>query len=193
MAVSVPLRGVGCFQFPACFGSRIWCFRPLAGCGLFRYEFETGRTDRGFPSPYGVWVVSTGRALRPRWQTFPPPYGVWVVSQNRRNIGREKCFRPLTGCGLFQDVLLKLLNASRFRPLAGCGLFPRHQKEFRRQFEFPSPYGVWVVLNISREETGNPRRAVSVPLRGVGCFLESIYRRFKNAGFRPLAGSGLFP
>ena len=103
MAVSVPLRGVGCFQFPACFGSRIWCFRPLAGCGLFRYEFETGRTDRGFPSPYGVWVVSkselyhiwdytgfpspygvwvvsTGRALRPRWQTFPPPYGVWVVS-----------------------------------------------------------------------------------------------------------------
>ena len=158
MAVSVPLRGVGCFQFPACFGSRIWCFRPLAGCGLFRYEFETGRTDRGFPSPYGVWVVSkselyhiwdytgfpspygvwvvsTGRALRPRWQTFPSPYGVWVVSQNRRNIGREKCFRPLTGCGLFQDVLLKLLNASRFRPLAGCGLFRQSCTFFLEQQE----------------------------------------------------------
>ena len=36
-------------------------------------------------------------------------------------------------------------------------------------------------------------RQVSVPLRGVGCFLQNIPVRFRSLGFRPLAGCGLFP
>jgi len=34
---------------------------------------------------------------------------------------------------------------------------------------------------------------VSVPLRGVGCFLDDLCGLDHAAGFRPLAGCGLFP
>ena len=56
----------------------------------------------------------------------------------------------------------------RFRPLAGCGLFP-------------------IVI------TSTNSKAVSVPLRGVGCFLLYVDYIAGGESFRPLAGCGLFP
>ena len=35
-------------------------------------------------------------------------------------------------------------------------------------------------------------KTVSVPLRGVGCFAQQLHQRQAAAGFRPLAGCGLF-
>ena len=55
-----------------------------------------------------------------------------------------------------------------FRPLAGCGLFR----------------GCRVI--------GRPQE-VSVPLRGVGCFIRVQAAPRAIRGFRPLAGCGLFP
>ena len=57
-------------------------FRPLAGCKVFlQPQFTLQESYITFPSPCGVWVVST--AL---------------------NINRLICisFRPLAGCGLFR-------------------------------------------------------------------------------------------
>ena len=54
-----------------------------------------------------------------------------------------------------------------FRPLAGCGLFPLF-------------------------ECKSLKAAVSVPLRGVGCFDSVTWDKFSALGFRPLAGCGLF-
>ena len=102
-------------------------------------------------------------------------------------------------------------------------------------FEFPSPCGVWVVSNGDKISTalgwfpspcgvwvvsrwislGDSANAVSVPLRGVGCFengqryicaydvsvplrgvgcFKAITQLFRvTPSFRPLAGCGLFP
>ena len=99
------------------------CFRPLAGCGLFRRCF-TYRTRtrvsvplRGvgcfdieiilsalweFPSPCGVWVVSVEFETDSLKAAFPSPCGVWVVSRAGCRPNRiEEGFRPLAGCGLF--------------------------------------------------------------------------------------------
>ena len=57
MGVSVPLRGVGCF-----------------------YEMERAGLFELFPSPCGVWVVSSRRIPHSAKSTFPSPCGVWVVS-----------------------------------------------------------------------------------------------------------------
>ena len=79
--VSVPLRGVGCFESLLCRSQKykkfpspcgVWVvsgttgprptahsFRPLAGCGLFRRgKVVDPRSSEQFPSPCGVWVVS---------------------------------------------------------------------------------------------------------------------------------------
>ena len=78
--VSVPLRGVGCFLY---------------------YE-RLELSNKEFPSPCGVWVVSV-RAL-------PPPRAI-------------RGFRPLAGCGLFLLSGGLHETVTSFRPLAGCGLF----------------------------------------------------------------------
>ena len=81
--VSVPLRGVGCFEwlmgFPA--GWRfpspcgVWVVSefvkahewgeavsvPLRGVGCFRQGAASATGYQGFPSPCGVWVVSALR------------------------------------------------------------------------------------------------------------------------------------
>ena len=54
-----------------------------------------------------------------------------------------------------------------FRPLAGCGLFLGGHAEV-------------------------PGQGVSVPLRGVGCFLDVDWEELRSECFRPLAGCGLF-
>ena len=83
--VSVPLRGVGCFPMPMKKLLSSGCFRPLAGCGLFPSAFAS--------------------------RTVP-----------------SRSFRPLAGCGLFRLLIALNRGSMRFRPLAGCGLFPSAQE-----------------------------------------------------------------
>ena len=55
---------------------------------------------------------------------------------------------------------------------------------------FPSPCGVWVV-SVDRYDMSAVLK-VSVPLRGVGCFVSLEPSSALWTGFRPLAGCGLF-
>ena len=55
---------------------------------------------------------------------------------------------------------------------------------------FPSPCGVWVVFLV--DSINYHIDSVSVPLRGVGCFLLHPPDEPRQTGFRPLAGCGLF-
>ena len=79
--VSVPLRGVGCFDFLRGGGAMPFVSVPLRGVGCFEWlmGFPTGWR---FPSPCGVWVVS-----------YPP----FLLSSFTTS------FRPLAGCGLFRQ------------------------------------------------------------------------------------------
>ena len=126
--VSVPLRGVGCFRTdPA--ADRTRRFRPLAGCGLFLIRRSIiGRIDR-FPSPCGVWVVSSSGRPWPSRGQFPSPCGVWVVSTKSSRCTRSRRFP--SPCGVW---VVSFDSAS----LCRCN-------------EFPSPCGVWVVsISIGR-------------------------------------------
>ena len=156
MRVSVPLRGVGCFnpaegidwegmRFPSPCG--VWvvsilivilvvcaCFRPLAGCGLFRNAAGTCR-DRVVSVPLrgmGCFGVRGGKNER---EPFPSPCGVWVVSAYQ----------------------LSLCDRARVSvPLRGMGCFSNPQ-QVRGGSPFPSPCGVWVVsakLHILSGATG---------------------------------------
>ena len=122
-------------------------FRPLAGCGLFpllrmRYTFYAK-----FPSPCGVWVVSSNGEFDAYERVFPSPCGVWVVSDSGELVVNFETFpSPLRGVGCFDMKCCMYYLKRGFRPLAGCGLFPPR----------------------SIIRTGC---SVSVPLRGVGCFL----------------------
>ena len=100
--VSVPLRGVGCFLITPARSSRATGFRPLAGCGLFQNHVGRAGGPPEFPSPCGVWVVSG-------------------------------------------PIVAKMASWKSFRPLAGCGLFLESNGEFDAYERFPSPCGVWVV------------------------------------------------
>ena len=99
--VSVPLRGVGCFnpivgdivilKFPSPCGVWVVSGRPngwrkkrnvsvpLRGVGCFRAMTDE-ELARSFPSPCGVWVVSVPTRSRRQCCAFPSPCGVWVVS-----------------------------------------------------------------------------------------------------------------
>ena len=143
-------------------------FRPLAGCGLF----PSGRCLRhglsGVSVPLrGVGCFRGKEDERFLWPEFPSPCGVWVVSTSAGSTASRSCFRPLAGCGLFPIVSLLRCLIKRFRPLAGCGLFPPPSRKavqpgsfrplagcglFHQYLEniaklivFPSPCGVWVV------------------------------------------------
>ena len=80
LKVSVPLRGVGCFD-AAPHALHILCkvSVPLRGVGCFA-EYRRLTLKHQFTSPCGVWVVSHPEVLRR---------------------GRLHGFRPLAGCGLF--------------------------------------------------------------------------------------------
>ena len=223
--VSVPLRGVGCFYSRSAKDWRDYTgFRPLAGCGLFRYRLggvtvsEVSVPWRGvgcfrgemfaplgrkvsvplrgvgcfdpivgdivilkFPSPCGVWVVSSCSICLISLLAFPSPCGVWVVSRGGGVMTVYIAgFRPLAGCGLFlktymvaiqgqvsvplrgvgcfQSITNMIIALTSFRPLAGCGLFPGVDGEWQLLAQkFPSPCGVWVVsakLHILSGATG---------------------------------------
>ena len=122
--VSVPLRGVGCFE------------------GYLR-----GFKDWWFPSPCGVWVVSWDlRGRRRNYACFRPLAGCGLFPHNAAADADHQSFRPLAGCGLFPGRIEEYLEREgRFRPLAGCGLFPGRPAIIVSNDKFPSPCGVWVV------------------------------------------------
>ncbi len=146
--VSVPLRGVGCFntmqrynvawnEFPSPCGVWVVSCRyqikpvykievsvPLRGVGCFSDKsikplvLSVSVPLRGV----GCFPQSISQALQ---QLFPSPCGVWVVSNDRCNKTVNKIVSvPLRGVGCF-DSIAEMSNATcGFRPLAGCGLFP---------------------------------------------------------------------
>ena len=98
--VSVPLRGVGCFLY---------------------YE-RLELSNKEFPSPCGVWVVSVPRDGVLLASEFPSPCGVWVVSGGLHETVTS--FRPLAGCGLFQtNNELTYADIEVSVPLRGVGCF----------------------------------------------------------------------
>ena len=149
-------------------------FRPLAGCGLFRPRSATGSMPSRFPSPCGVWVVSSGPIVAKMESWFPSPCGVWVVSEMADYptavlefpspcgvwvVSIGGCMTklsilvsvPLRGVGCFQQNRSDEKWANGFRPLAGCGSFlMKAYKAFDRNM-FPSPCGVWVVSRKHRK------------------------------------------
>ena len=153
--VSVPLRGVGCFESLLCRSQKykkfpspcgVWVasfyprvfdvtvrFRPLAGCGLFHTYEE----------PEAVLCVSV------------PLRGVGCFSIDQSSSGESDCFRPLAGCGLFHLGKSFRCRRNVSVPLRGVGCFsPRR---------------------------GCARGAeVSVPLRGVGCFGKAAHSFWCN-------------
>ena len=152
-----------------------------------------------FPSPCGVWVVSGADGCQEGGLGFPSPCGVWVVSITRRTNAIELCFRPLAGCGLFRRTSTRTESQPGFRPLAGCGSFLRRVCREMGSCGFPSPCGVWVVSKThSRGSctagfrplagcglfpiviTSTNSKAVSVPLRGVGCFGKAAHSFWCN-------------
>ncbi len=125
---------------------------------------------------------------------FPPPCGVWVVSGKTAPRRRVKCFRPLAGCELFLLNSSKSTTFSGFRPLAGCEFFRQKVFMYASAKLSPSPCGEKVVSTkyLMERKLNNGFRplagcrlfllqarrlalggVVSVPLRGVGCFLMS--------------------
>ena len=100
-SVSVPLRGVGCFDAYKSNEDRREVSVPLRGVGCFR-SYNTVNQYHLFPSPCGVWVVSHVEAKCHAEESvsvplrgvgcfdmriamscalaFPSPCGVWVVS-----------------------------------------------------------------------------------------------------------------
>ena len=142
-----PLAGCGLFRFLIAETPLGACFRPLAGCGLFLSALWDRANSEGFRPLAGCGLFLLRRMLWLWWGRFPSPCGVWVVSP-------QSCAH------------------SNFDP-------------------FPSPCGVWVVSTICVKIDG--RFIVSVPLRGVGCFRQrSRAASADSRSFRPLAGCGLF-
>ena len=83
-SVSVPLRGVGCFNKTRRIYNVHKSFSPLAGCGLFLAIARRQKVRTAvFQSPCGVWVVSKHKKNnRLNLLVFQSPCGVWVVSED---------------------------------------------------------------------------------------------------------------
>ena len=185
---------------------------PLRGVGCFRQGAASATGYQGFPSPCGVWVVSSTdttrtqttrvsvplrgvgcfRVRRKAWTSkrFPSPCGVWVVSKLSQMSRKHKRFRPLAGCGLFPGDDGRGAGGLGFRPLAGCGLFQGPQGRAQGILQkFPSPCGVWVV---SADMKNGPTIGGFRPLAGCGLFQPFVSKIMSAGRFRPLAGCGLF-
>ena len=120
---------------------------------------------------------------------FPSPCGVWVVSTLADFCDHVACFRPLAGCGLFQTKRRTKTMITCFRPLAGCGLFLLPlRSDGARDVSVPlRGVGCFVATGMIGEA-----RAVSVPLRGVGCFLLDLDNALAVRVSVPLRGVGCF-
>ena len=129
------------------------CFRPLAGCGLFRIIAKLRAFVFWFPSPCGVWVVSqssvhlnfecrfpspcgvwvvsgTGQTVKRNMPRFPSPCGVWVVSRTAAIATGDRGFPSPCGCGLFQQVATITITIKVSVPLRGVGCFGKAAHSF---------------------------------------------------------------
>ena len=150
-----------------------------------------------FPSPCGVWVVSKLSQMSRKHKRFRPLAGCGLFRSRGISFAISiTCFRPLAGCGLFPSGRCLRHGLSGVSvPLRGVGCFADNSEKSRRRELFPSPCGVWVVSMIaigrrSRNTCFRPLAGcglflvyglvimiwwvVSVPLRGVGCFLRAF-------------------
>ena len=97
-------------------------FRPLAGGGLFQWKKEFSVTADKFPSPCGVWVVST--------------WGIDCISLDRRDSV------PLRGVGCFNNErYLFPVRKSVSVPLRGVVISGKYNTQEDLEL-FPSPCGV---------------------------------------------------
>ena len=165
--VSVPLRGVGCFTMKKIIKEEFWGFRPLAGCGLFRYRLGGVTVSEVSVPLRGVGCFCCGREMEPTQVVSVPLRGVGCFPFHQYEKTTGKSFRPLAGCGLF------LINSSKYMldfvsvPLRGVGCFEIELILIALK-GFPSPCGVWVVSN---ELVKAPAAARFRPLAGCGLFL----------------------
>ena len=123
------MRGVGCFFLFATGQSPLAVSVPLRGVGCFETGSLHHRPAR-FPSPCGVWVVSMPLDVLNYYAPFPSPCGVWVVSAikweryNYRIKCRQRSFPSPCGVWVVSNMAIAYgTEATSFRPLAGCGLF----------------------------------------------------------------------
>ena len=144
------------------------CFRPLAGCGLFRIIAKLRAFVFWFPSPCGVWVVSQSSVHLNFECRFPSPCGVWVVSGTGQTVKR---------------------NMPRFPSPCGVWVVSRTAAIATGDRGFPSPCGVWVVSTGCHHYDHNKGFR---PLAGCGLFPYQSNARGRPPSFRPLAGCGLF-
>ena len=114
---------------------------------------------------------------------FPSPCGVWVVSTRcSGTTSPGTSFRPLAGCGLFPaGIRSSRCTRSRFPSPCGVWVVSQIRASSRLYYPFPSPCGVWVVSNDRCNKTVN--KIVSVPLRGVGCFRQGAASATGYQGF----------
>ena len=185
-----PLAGCGLFPVGSKTDLERLRFRPLAGVGCFCDKRCEACQYPEFPSPCGVWVVSSLCTYRFQGAWFPSPCGVWVVSSGcKLRHGLSGVSVPLRGVGCFESLWPADLGRGVSVPLRGVGCFGSQRH--------------------SASSSG-----VSVPLRGVGCFyakhlILAIHNEFPSpcgvwvvsvigvpdspyGSFRPLAGCGLF-
>ena len=145
-----------------------------------------------FPSPCGVWVVSSNVVACESTCQFPSPCGVWVVS--KRDAGGcagAAVSVPLRGVGCFDMQMRHWSEIAVSVPLRGVGCFGRSGCKLRHGRVSVPLRGVGCFsLILCYEDALYP---VSVPLRGVGCFEDGGAANGLYEGFRPLAGCGLFP
>ena len=157
--VSVPLRGVGCFRSPMWRSCSSKCFRPLAGCGLFPgYRDGSAALLVSVPLrgvgcfPFVSKIMSAG--------LFPSPCGVWVVSSKRmpKRMKATEVSVPLRGVGCFgMDFTGVEIDPEVSVPLRGVGCFLYYVYYYHCFGTFPSSCGVWVVsakLHILSGATG---------------------------------------
>ena len=193
LKVSVPLRGVGCFD-AAPHALHILCkvSVPLRGVGCFSWRYYYYDTVFCVSVPLrGVGCFNTMQRYNVAWNEFPSPCGVWVVScrYQIKPVYKIEVSVPLRGVGCFSDKSIKPLVLSVSVPLRGVGCFPQSISQALQQL-FPSPCGVWVVSNDRCNKTVN--KIVSVPLRGVGCFKLLDMLDFLVGVSVPLRGVGCF-
>ena len=104
-----PLAGCGLFPHDCRAVRSVSCFRPLAGCGLFLLYVDYRAGAAKFPSPCGVWVVST---------ICVKIDGRYIVSVPLRGVG---CFFDEDVCAIFDAVSV---------PLRGVGCFGKAAHSF---------------------------------------------------------------
>ena len=129
--VSVPLRGVGCFNPDRLQSVAKSSFRPLAGCGLFHQHRVRSPLRRVSVPLRGVGCFRDG-ADRPQMVCVSVPLrGMGCFDMQMRHWEEIGSFRPLAGCGLFPAAIVPLFTESVVSvPLRGVGCFGKAAHSF---------------------------------------------------------------